>query len=347
MLSFLRKKQARQVTISERDLAFSVPPGASLLEAMLANGIAMPHDCKVGTCGTCRYRLEEGKIGELSPSALSLTREDLEAGYRLACQTIPRSDLRIAVDRLHGQMAAIAHYDAEIIATPNLSHDIIGLTLRLDRPITFTAGQHADLTAPGLIGARSYSFAFAPKGEAAGVVRFHVRKVPGGAFTEWLFAADRTGTKLQLSGPDGYFGLHDADASILCIAGGSGLAPILSILEEAQWAGTTRPVTLLYGARTRKDLYCTAEIEALRKGWPDTFDFLPVLSAEPEDSAWAGARGLVSDYIDKVAGLAGRQAYLCGPPPMIDAAEAALLAAGLTSDAIKADRFYDRSRQGA
>lgn len=343
MFSFLKKSQPFTVTIASEPQALEVPTGKTLLEAMLADGLAMPHDCKVGSCGTCKFKLLEGKIGELSPSALVLERDELAAGYRLACQAMPRSNLSIALDAPLARQAAVENFSATIVAAPRLCADIIELSVELDHPLAFVPGQHAELSAPGIDGPRSYSFAFAPSNGSAQTLRFHIRHVPGGAFTDWLFNSDRVGAKLTLAAPYGQFRLKPGSAPMLCIAGGSGLAPIMAILEEALALGGTQPVTLLYGARTQQNLYCLDEIEALRAAWKAPFAFTAVLSEESPDSGWTGARGLVTAPLATIPALAGHEAYLCGPPAMIDAAEGLLLKAGIKQEAIAADRFLDRS----
>jgi NAD(P)H-flavin reductase/ferredoxin len=343
MFSFLRKSKSSTVTVEGLASPLDVPAGKTLLEAMLGSSLAMPHDCKVGSCGTCKFKLLSGKISELSPSALALKGEELRGGYRLACQAIPRSDLVIRVDTPLASGLAVENYAGTIVAAPRLCDDIIGLTIDLDRPLSFAPGQYADLTAPGIDGARSYSFAFAATYGAVERLHFHIRHVPGGAFTDWLFGADRTGVKLTVAAPYGQFRLKPGNGPVLCIAGGSGLAPIVSILQEALAAGGTRPVHLLYGARRKSNLYAIGDIEALRERWNAPFTFVPALSDEDPNSDWAGARGLITEQIALVVDLLAHEAYLCGPPAMIDLAEAKLLDAGLDRKAIAADRFLDRS----
>jgi len=343
MFSFLKKPKSNRVTVEVGAQSLMVPSGKTLLEAMLAEGLAMPHDCKVGSCGTCKFRLVDGNIRELSPSALVLERAELAAGYRLACQAMPRTDLTIALDAPLLKQQAVQEYTATIAAAPRLCPDIINLIVELDRPLDFTPGQYADLSAPGIDGPRSFSFAFAPAPGAVQQLQFHVRHVPGGAFTDWLFGGDRIGTQLKVTAPFGQFRLKSGSAPMLCIAGGSGLAPIMAILQEALAFGAHRPVTLLYGARSQPHLYCLEEIGELRAAWKADFEFRPVLSEEPSESSWPGARGLVTAQIASVPGLAFHEAYLCGPPAMIDVAEQALLDCGVAKAAIAADRFLDKS----
>jgi NAD(P)H-flavin reductase len=231
--------------------------------------------------------------------------------------------------------------------TQMLTHDIMQVNVELDRPISFTAGQFADIGLEGFARHRSYSFAGAPEAGGQNALSFHVRSVPGGSYTEWLFAQERKNEAFELHGPSGSFWLRTSDAPILAVAGGSGMAPLKSILDDALSKGINRPVTYLFGAREQRDLYCLDEMRALTEKWPTSFNFIPVLSEEPEGSDWTGKRGLVTAFInDETAGFPvnDAHAYLCGPPGMIDATLVVLEQAGLGLDHIHYDKFLD-SRQ--
>lgn len=342
---FSRKAPAKStVNIVSHDLQFAVPRGRTVLEAAQDAGIGFPYDCKVGTCGTCRYELLGGEIKELNSSAAALTAQELSAGWRLGCQSIPQCDLSVALPGLISEVGPPPSlFEGVIAAVTPLTHDIVELRLRLNRPVTFVAGQFAEIEIEAVSGARSYSFADWAPGGTTIEPRFHVRKVPGGAFTEWLFGSEPVGTNLMLRAPQGRFRLRKGAGPIVLVGGGSGLAPLKCILEKAV-GEDQRPVTLLYGARTQNDLFCLDEIAAIGRRWSSDFRFVPVLSMEVEGTSWNGARGLVSDSLNAVADIADAQAYLCGPPPMVDAAESALLERGVPADAIFADRFFDRSR---
>lgn len=339
------RKASFKVKETAFNLEFEVSRGRTVLESALGSGIAFPHQCKVGTCGTCRYRLDDGKIAELQSSATSLNREQLAAGWRLACQSIPKSDLTICLPAETAlAVAGVEKFRGKIAALDVLTHDIFQVTVELDRPMRFEPGQYAELTTESGIGPRSYSFS--SPADPAGTTRptFFVRKVLGGSFTEWLFAANRVGEAIDLNGPFGSFRLVDAPDPLVCIGGGSGLAPLKCILENGLRNGCERPVTLLFGGRTQADLLCLEEIDAIRRSWRSDFTFIPVLSMEPVDSDWTGRRGMVTAHLQDVTGVGNSHAYLCGPPAMVDAAESALLALGLRNEVIYADRFYDRTR---
>lgn len=339
------KREVPLVEVVSHGLRFEVPRGRTLLEAAQDAGIGFPCDCKVGTCGTCRYRLIEGKVNELSSAAVCLSAEDVRVGWRLGCQSLPASTLRIHLDGLVSEIGPPPSlFEAKVTSATPLTHDIMQLRLRLSRPVGFIAGQYADLQVDGIEGARSYSFAEAATQGATDQPCFHIRRVAGGAFTTWLFSGDRVGARLTLRGPLGQFRLRKGAGPIVCVAGGSGLAPIKCLLEQALHERCDRPVLLLYGGREQRDLYCRTEIEALGARWPSKFEYVPVLSSEAASSEWTGVRGMVADHMVATPELAQAQIYLCGPPPMVDAAEAIALRAGVGPEDVFADRFFDRSK---
>jgi p-cymene monooxygenase electron transfer component len=341
------KREVPVVEVASHGLKFEVPRGKTLLEAAQDAGIGYPCDCKVGTCGTCRFKLLDGKISELNSAAVCLSGEDFQDGWRLGCQSIPVTSLRIHLAGLVSEVGPPPSlFEGTVASVIPLTHDIVELRLQLNRPLTFIPGQYADLRIDGIGGARSYSFAEAPEQGSTDRPCFHVRRVPGGAFTTWLFEGDRVGFALTLRGPLGQFRLRQADGPIVCVAGGSGLAPIKCMLEMALLDQCVRPVTLLYGGREQRDLYCRHAIAELAASWLAPFDYIPVLSSEDAQSDWTGQRGLVADKLVSLPELGQSQIYLCGPPPMVDAAESIALRAGVPADAVFADRFFDRSKPG-
>lgn len=252
--------------------------------------------------------------------------------------------MKIAYDNYDPDAAVIsaALVRGEIISSRSLTHDILELRVLLDEHIQYRAGQYAELSVPELGVRRSYSFAEAPAAGGSRDLCFHVRHVPGGLMSGWLHAADRTGAELRVTAPYGDFWLRQADAPILCVAGGSGMAPVKAVLEHALTRGCERPVTFFFGARTQADIYCVEEMAHLRDAWRAPFRFVPVLSNEPAASDWTGQRGLVTDSLRMLGnGLADHHAYLCGPPAMIDAAIGTLQTAGTGAEKILYDKFLD------
>ena len=320
----------------------------SILQAALDRGFAFPHSCKVGTCTRCRCRLLEGQVKQIRDFSYALSAEELREGYILACQSRvkPGSRVRLQIDI---DAAAPRHLEVmtagTIVAQRPLTHDITELTVRVDQPLEYTAGQYAALGRPELPRPRDYSFATAPVPGGRAELSFFIRKVPGGAFTEWLFEQRRIGEALTVTGPRGDFWLRGADAPLLLVAGGSGLAPLLALLEAAVAEGVQRDAVLLFGARAQRDLYCVDAVDAIAARWRGAFRFVPILSEEPIASSWQGARGLVTDPIQpaQIPALSAHHAYLCGPPAMIDAAIEILVAVGLPLEHIHYDKFLDAS----
>jgi NAD(P)H-flavin reductase len=293
--------------------------------------------------------LVEGEIKPLTDFAYVLDVEEIRSGTFLACQSRAKSDLTIRVDTLSDGLEVInpRNFQGEISRINYLTRDIQEVTVNLDSGLDYYAGQYANLTIPGIAESRSYSFASAPLLEMNHTVKFHVRLIPGGAVSNWLSGGKRIGELIKVEGPYGVFRMRDSSSPIVCLAGGSGMAPILSILEQGVLSKIERPIVYLYGARTQADLYDESLISNIIKEWGSSFRFLPVLSAESEESSWEGARGLVTDYISQIKDfdLQGAQAYLCGPPAMIDAAIPVLNNCGVRGRDIFYDKFTDRSDQ--
>lgn len=349
---FKNKKQDHTATINGSQ-ALTIKSGDNLLKAALEADIAWPHDCRVGSCGTCKCRLVSGKIKPLADFAYTLEAEDLQNNFILACQTALKSDIEVEVELL----ANAQHHwesDAVIKQIRDLTHDIKELTIEIIDPdnvssseLLYKAGQYADLKIADLAEGRNYSFATAPViGQKE--FMFYIRKVPGGEFTEWLFEEDRTGQTLTMSGPYGVFGLAEEATDMTCIAGGSGMSAVVGILQAALESGQKRNVRFIFGARTQSDLYCDDLIAEMAAEWKSkelgSFEYIPCLSQEEEGSDWTGIRGLVTEHIvNPESNSVSGQAYLCGPPGMIDAAITIFKDNGVTNESIFFDKFLDKS----
>lgn len=333
MFSFLFPSKPVVATVNGQ--AVTVRPKETLLQAALREGIEFPHSCRVGGCAACKCKLTSGQVKRLTQFGYVLSDDDLQAGHILACQSVPKGDVSVEVP-LHA-CPARKTVSARVLRQERLTHDTLRLQVQLNDVLVFKAGQFADLelaAQPGV--SRSYSFA-TPCG-ADGQTSFFIRKVPGGVFSSMVHDHDWVGQTLTVTGPCGDFWLRPSDAPLLMVAGGSGLAPMVAMLQEAVEAGVRRKATLLFGARTQQDLYELTHIQAIAERWLGGFEFVPVLSAEPEGSAWAGARGLITDWVPRFSEPTCH-AYLCGPPPMVDSAQRTLWEQGVEPSLIHADRF--------
>lgn len=343
-------KKTHTVHIEPFGVTLDLEPRETVLMAALKAGLPFPFECQVGSCTTCKCRLLDGKIKPITDFAYVLDMDEINDGYILACQTLAKSDLKIRVESVEDGAAPLPVVATEgtVTGVRNLTHDIFEVRVTLDTPIDYRAGQYANLKVPGVEESRSYSFAAAPREGGSGELVFHIRLVPGGEVSGWLSGGDITGARVAVDGPHGVFWLRQSDAPILCIAGGSGMAPIKAILEQAAQERSPRQVRYLFGARTQADLYGSEQMEGLGKNWAGDFSFTPILSEEPDGSGWGGARGLVTDGIGELENfpLSACHAYLCGPPAMIDAALPVLRDAGVHAKDIHFDKFTDRSHTG-
>jgi len=345
LFSRAKSHAPRTATITGTNKVFEVPGKDSILNEALAAGIPFPHSCTVGTCGTCKSKLVHGKVREIVDSAITLSAQELRDGYILACQSIARTSVELGVAGLADMPEhPLIHTDAVISSHRTLTHDIAEIVLTLDKDLDYTAGQYAELRIDGVTGPRSYSFATAPGETDRRRVTFYVRHVAGGQFSDWLFENNRQNAQLQLAGPFGDLWLRPADEPILCVAGGSGLAPIKALLEDAARLNCKRQTVLVFGARTQRDLYCLEELDALERSWDGQFEFRAILSEESPESTWAGARGFVTDVLHQLPNqfVHDCHVYTCGPPVMIDALEAALREIRADPRHFYADRFVTR-----
>jgi p-cymene monooxygenase electron transfer component len=334
------------VTLRPSGAAFDVPAGETVLERALKEGIAFPHDCTVGTCGSCRSRLLEGKVEAITPFGYTLCRAEMDDGFILACQALAKSALTLEVDLSAVPPIDVVTRTATLVILEQLTHDIRKATFELDGPIEYRAGQYANFGWPGDTRARSYSFSQAPLPNGSTCISTFIRLVPGGGFTGHIFSDAAWDGPYTVEGPHGNFWLRDGTGPILCIAGGSGLAPILSLLSDASTNVTGRDCILLFGARGERDLYAQKEIAAIARQWAGRFDFIPVVS---DDGDSDHAQGLVTDHIAAaLRSLGGApQAYLCGPPGMIDAGIQALTQDGIPLGDIHYDKFTDAGTTAA
>ncbi len=315
--------------------------GRSILDCGIERGLALPHSCRAGNCGTCKSRLISGEV-EMSPySEFALTETEREEGLILACRAVPWSDCEV---EFLGEDDLIVHPMREmtcrIAAIEEATHDIRIIRLKIESggPFTFSPGQYADLAFAGMA-ARSYSMAGQPEDA---LLEFHIRHVPGGKASGHVIGAAKVGDTVQVRGPHGTSYLRESRSGpILAIAGGSGLAPMKAIVRRALELDPLRKIALYFGVRDERDLYFETMFDGLGGRHPN-FTFTPVLS-EPAGET-SRRTGFVTDAMKAdIAQFGGTSVYLAGPPPMVEAAEAFLKAAGVAPDHIHADAFYTKA----
>jgi NAD(P)H-flavin reductase/ferredoxin len=311
----------------------------TLLDSCILAGIPVPYNCRSGECGECMASLLSGKVHEL-PGADPAVFTDVhrDEGNILTCMCFPRSVIMLDLPLQTGAPAIRPDtFNVMVQRVERLTPTICGVTVETPWPIEYHAGQCFEWVVPGISPNRKFSAANPPGGDH---IDFHVRIYPGGKVGDFVVNTMVTGQMLQLIGPFGNFGFSSNQwRPTVCVAGGTGLAPLLAALDDAFAHGDSRPIRFFFGARRRNELYCLNMLET----WAvdcSNFSFIPVLSEEPEDSGWNGKRGLVTDILAKELGDAfGVEAYVCGPPAMIDAAVAILENAGVPPEDVRTDRF--------
>lgn len=329
----------KHIKIRQTGRTLAMAEGVTILEAAIANGIAYPHGCRSGRCGLCKSRLVSGEVDLLDHSRFALSDDEKAQGLILACRAIPTSDAIVAW--LGDDEEAPSHprrrLNCRVAAIADATHDIkrIELVIEGAEPLVFTAGQYARLTFPG-VPTRDYSMASGPGKRA---LEFHIRRVPGGAASPDIHARLKLGDPVLVEGPFGSSCLREQHTGpILCVAGGSGLAPVKGIVEASIARGMKQPIHVYFGARSDRDLYLVDYFEGLAQ-WHVNLSFTPVLSDAPLEARWR--TGLVTDALAKdLQDLDGWKAYVAGPPPMVEAAMQICTARGLRLEDLHADVFF-------
>jgi NAD(P)H-flavin reductase/ferredoxin len=339
-----------KVTILPFGETLDVHEGESLLKAILRQGRFVKYGCKHGGCNTCRAQHIDGDCRLSDNTSFSLTDADRDAGIVLLCSAYAEGcevvvDLTDTMDDLTEDLykagQQVSDFEATIDRLDPLTHDIRWLGLKLPDGATmrFTAGQYLEVAVPGSDDEwRSYSFANPPSQNDR--VDLIIKSIPGGRFSSFLEGPLQVGDQLRVRGPFGQFGVRLSHRPMVMIAGGSGMAPILSILNDLVETGVKRPVTFFYGARSDRDLFLLEELNALAAQY-DWFTFVPALS-EPHGNQgeWSGETGMVTEALGRlVPATKGYEGYLCGPPPMIDAAIDVLVDSGCKERHVYFDRF--------
>ncbi|MGI6707171.1 MAG: NADH:ubiquinone reductase (Na(+)-transporting) subunit F [Clostridia bacterium] len=331
------------ITINEGTKELKVNGGSSLLTTLMENEIFIPSACGGrGSCGLCKIQVTAG-AGPLLPTEVPyLTPEEIQEGVRLACQVKVREDLEVTIPE---ELFSIREYVATVTSIRDLTHDIKGLRIRLPEgeAIHFRAGQYVQIRTP-LYGNveeevyRAYSLASSEK--VHDEIELIIRRVPHGICTTYVFDYLKEGDPIVFNGPYGDFYLRDTDKEIIFMAGGSGLAPIKSMLYKMREDGIERKATFFFGCVAKRDLYHLEEMMQLEKELAD-FRFIPALSNPRPEDEWDGETGLITEVVDRyIPERTDAEAYLCGSPGMIDACLEVLHRKGIGDDSIFFDKFW-------
>lgn len=335
------------LTVAIADTTHVVPAeaGDTVLSALLSHGVGFAYSCQAGNCGTCKCELVSGEILELEYSEHALSASERERNIVLACRSQVWGDVvvrQLDAEEFVAYPSRIMR--CKVIEAEQVTHDVLRLRLSIlaGGPYTFSAGQFARLQFPFARGIeRDYSMANAPDDD---LLEFHIRMLPDGAVSGRLAQSLNPGDEVRVSGPLGTaYWRSQHGGPMLCIAGGTGLAPIKSIVETALRSGVGSPVHLYFGVRAERDVYCESLLDEWQQRYPN-FRAHIVLS-EPGDSESGGKlprrRGVVTAAVaEDFQDLQGVKLYAAGPPPMVDAAIELTRARGIPRRDMHADAFY-------
>ena len=334
-----------QITLAGTNIAFDCSDD-TILRAALRRGLGFPYECNVGSCGNCRFQLIEGEVAHDRVDAPAWTERNKERKQYLGCQARPQADCTIKVNlrdhykSLHKPVRTEAH----LLETEDITHDIREFRFRLEDPAPFLPGQYALLYVPGVTGARAYSMCNVTDDGAEW--HFQIKLVPGGAATERLFREIAVGDAIQVDGPFGMAYLReDAPRDVLCLAGGSGLSPMVSIArafaESEKLAG--RALHFVYGGRAARDI-CGEPMLRCLPGFNERIFYHPAISSPESDpeTTWTGRVGFVHAVAQEMYGekLPDYEVYFAGPPLMAEAVQKMLIKAKVPLTQIHFDQFY-------
>lgn len=334
---------AHTVTLMPSGHRFEVADGMGILAAGLAAGNFMPYSCKQGVCNSCKGRIVEGRVdyGDVHPAYFK--DHDRAAGMALLCQAKPLTDCVIEVKELEG-LAGITPkiVPCRVTEITPMAHDVMLLKVRLpmNENMLFVAGQFVEFLFKDGV-KRSYSIAMPHAVEGVRTLEFHIRHLPGGAFTDRLFSGGvKVGEVMRFNGPQGSFYLRESMKPAVFVASGTGFGPIKAMLEFAARRADARPMTLYWGCRSKRDLYMLDAPRAWESALPH-FRYVPVLSEPLPEDAWNGRTGLVHQAVmQDFPDLSAHQVYACGAPVMVESARRDFIAqCALPEDEFFADSF--------
>jgi propane monooxygenase reductase subunit len=323
----------------------------TVLNAAFRQGLMLMHGCKEGQCSACKSFLLDGDVDLDRYSTFALPDFEEAEGWTLLCRAHAYSDLEIELINYDEEVlrggSPPRTVAARVTAVEPLTHDIRRLRLAVDdaEPFSYKPGQYVDIGVPGHEDEHR-SFSMANLAAEAGELEFMIKLYPGGRFSGLLEDGTvKPGDELKVTGPYGVFTLRSSSPRrLLFIGGGAGMAPILCLLRSMAEAGVERPAAFYYGARQATDLFHLAELAELAQRLP-ALAFVPALSEE-RNGDWTGETGMVTDVVERLEDdLADVDAYLCGPPPMVDAAIAMLEAKGVPEAHIYFDKFTTTEHQ--
>jgi len=333
-----------RVVVADTDFSFVQSDDDTLLSSMLRSGIGMPYECNAGGCGSCKFKLIDGEVSSEIEDPPGLRRSDIKKGIRLACITKPKSDCTIAarLDSVYEPKIRPRKIAAIFLSRTPLTHDLWEFTFQSEEAADFFPGQYAKLFIPGVTGPRSYSMS--NTGNQEGLWQFQIKRVPAGSATSHLFERDLDGVMVEIDAPYSIAYLDTTSArQVICIAGGSGLAPMVSILRGLADHSAREDLPLLYyGAKTPDDIIDPLYFSSI-SGFDPATQYVPVVSEPGASAVYEGSTGFIHEHLAHALAedCSAIDFYLAGPPPMVDAVRRHLvLDRKVPIGHLHYDRFY-------
>ncbi|MBZ4682809.1 MAG: Na+-transporting NADH:ubiquinone oxidoreductase subunit [Fusobacteriaceae bacterium] len=332
------------ISINNGKKEIKIDGGENLLTTLSSQEIYLPSACGGrGSCGACKCKVTSD-VGEYLPTEIPyLTKEEMKENIRLGCQIKLKKDISIEIPE---SLFNVKKYEATVEKIVDVTHDIKEVLFNLgDEEVNFTAGMYMQLCVPPYDKIKSETqraYSISSKPSDKNHIELLIRLVPGGIATTWVHTYLKEGDKVKLIGPFGEFQATPTNSTMICVAGGSGMAPFKSMLYHMYENNVNdREIWYFFGARTKKDLFYLEELAELQKKWPN-FHFIPALS-EPEGEDWEGETGLITDVLDKylktIIEPGYKEGYLCGSPGMINACNNVMTANGIKLENIYYDKF--------
>ena len=306
------------VRLTDQNISFEANEKESILEAALRQGLNLPYGCRNGECGSCIATIKSGSYSYKAASEYT-SQNKLENNHILLCQARASSDIEIEARIVDTQTKiAIKQFPARVKISEKLNDSVMRIILELPKTesLEFSPGQYIDLILPG---GKRRSFSLANPPHEDQIIELHVRYYDGGLFSEYAFKVLKDNSLMKIEGPLGQFTLQKSERPIIMVAGGTGFAPIKSIVEYMLEINDPRTLHIYWGARVETDLYLNKMVNEWVNKYPH-ISYSPVLSDVDAQSNWSGKTGYVHEAVlEDYSDLSVHDVYACGPPPMIDA----------------------------
>lgn len=334
-----------QVEIEPTGDVIEVQDGQTILDAALRQGVYIPHACSHGLCGTCKVEILEGEVDYGAASPFALMDMEKEEGKCLACTATPMEDCAIEADideDPDARSISVKDFMGTVVDVKDLTPRIKGIFIELDEEIDFQAGQYIQYYVPGFEEPRAFSLCNSSNNKK--IIELNIALIPDGETTPWIHKNVKVGARRKIAGPYGRFFVREsAQKPMIFFAGGSGLSSPKSMILEQLENGCTHDITLFHGARNEEELYY-ADLFRDLESKHENFTYVPVLSDENLED-WNGKTGFVNTIADEMFenDFSGKKAYLCGPPPMIDACITTLMRGRLYEKDIYTEKFFSKA----